>query len=172
MKFPWLDGMSIAGRFLGTVEKWLLVSLVAFLIGFAVLQIILRNCFATGYPWADTLLRHVVLWVSLLGAARATTEGKHIRIDLLPRLLSSQSALAVAALTDLFSLGVSAALLSASWTFVRDESLSGSFAFGNVPLWWFETIFPIAFAIMTLRFGYRLLENLCRSLQQAEDARS
>lgn len=172
MKIPFLDGISKIGRVLGNLEKWLLVCLVIFLIGFSVLQIILRNFFATGYPWADTLLRHVVLWVSLLGAARATAEDKHIRIDLVPRLLPGGSARTVALVTQLFSLCVSAALLSASWTFIRDESLSGSFAFDNVPLWWFETIFPITFAIMTLRFAYSFLETLNGNPGQTEVGQS
>lgn len=173
MKPPLLNGVGELGRLLGAVEKWLLVSLVIFLIGFSVLQIILRNFFATGYPWGDTLLRHAVLWICLLGAARATAEGKHIRIDLVPRLLPARSARAVAVLTELFSLCVAAALLVASWMFLQDEILSGSFIFGTVPLWWFETIFPICFAIMTLRFGYRLLETLSTSMHRVvEDGRS
>ena len=172
MKIPFLDGINGIGRVLGNLEKCLLVCLVIFLIGFSLLQIILRNFFATGYPWADTLLRHIVLWVSLLGAARATAEDKHIRIDLVPRLLPHRSARTVALVTRLFSLCVSAALLFASWTFIRDESLSGSYAFGNVPLWWFETIFPITFAIMTLRFAYNSLETLNGNPAQTEVGRS
>lgn len=162
MKSFLLDGIKPVGHFLWHFEKWLLVGLVLFLTGFSLLQIVLRNFFATGYPWGDSLQRHLVLWISLLGAARATAENKHIRIDLLPRLLPSRSALALPIITDCFSLAVCTALCFASWIFVRDELVAGSLAFGNIPLWWFEVIFPISFAIMTIRFAYRLMEGCAR----------
>ena len=75
---------------LGNLEKWVLVLLLGFLTAFAVTQIILRNFFSTGFVWGDDLLRHGVLWISFLGAARATLERKHIRIDILPRILTGR----------------------------------------------------------------------------------
>ena len=77
-------------QFLGNLEKWVLVLLLGFLTAFAVAQIILRNFFSFGLVWGDDLLRHGVLWISFLGAARATLERKHIRIDLLPRVLPAR----------------------------------------------------------------------------------
>ena len=77
-------------QFFEKLEKWLFVILLGSLAAFAVLQIILRNVFATGLVWGDDLLRHGVLWISILGASRATLEKKHIRIDLLPRVLPAR----------------------------------------------------------------------------------
>ncbi|MGD9168421.1 MAG: TRAP transporter small permease subunit, partial [Syntrophobacterales bacterium] len=74
-------------HFLGNFEQWVLVFLLGFLTAFAVAQIILRNFLSSGLVWGDDLLRHGVLWISLLGATRATLESKHIRIDLLSRIL-------------------------------------------------------------------------------------
>jgi TRAP-type C4-dicarboxylate transport system permease small subunit len=78
------------GHFLGNLEQWVLVLLLGFLAAFAVTQIILRNFLSVGLVWGDDLLRHGVLWISLLGATRATLERKHIRIDLLPRILPAR----------------------------------------------------------------------------------
>jgi hypothetical protein len=33
-------------------------------------------------------------------------------------------------------------------------------AFVGIPNWWLETVFPLSFALMTLRFGYQLIGKL------------
>lgn len=147
-------------RFYGVVEKWVLVALVLFLTGFSLFQIILRNFFSTGIVWGDTLLRHIVLWVSLLGTARATAENKHIRIDFLPRLLNPKGNFVVTLASDLFSCLVGSLLFYASWTFLINEKAMGDFAFAAVPYWWLETIFPFSFAVMSLRCAHRFIITL------------
>jgi TRAP-type C4-dicarboxylate transport system permease small subunit len=147
-------------RWFGRLENGLITSLVIFLVAFSLLQIILRNFFATGLIWGDTLLRQIVLWVSLLGAARAAAENKHIQIDLLPKLLPAASARALGIISNCFAMVVSATLFYASLTFVQNEMSSGTMAFIDIPNWWLETVFPLSFALMTLRFGYQFIERL------------
>ncbi|MCE5245102.1 MAG: TRAP transporter small permease subunit [Desulfobacteraceae bacterium] len=151
-----LDG---AGVWFERLERWVLACLVLFLCGFALLQIVLRNFFSTGIVWGDSMLRHTVLWCSLLGAARATAEGRHIHIDLLPQILPERYTRFVRILGNAFPLAVSVALLYASLEFVVGEMLSGSIAFGPVRLWWLELAFPLSFALMAFRFGWRLFEG-------------
>lgn len=147
------------GQGLGVLERWSIVLLVAFLVGFALLQVVLRNVFSTGIVWADTLTRHIVLWIGFLGACLATKEKKHISIDLLPRIFPARGSLAIGVLISMFNCIVCVTLLYASYDFVRVEREGGSIAFSGIPLWLFESIFPIAFAIMTVRFGRDLIGN-------------
>ena len=53
---------------LAVVERALLVPLLSGLIGLG-LQMLLRNLFASGLFWADEVLRHVVVWLGMLGAS-------------------------------------------------------------------------------------------------------
>ena len=46
-------------------------------------QILARNFFDTGLPVADTLTRHLVLYITFFGAAIAADSQRHIRIDTL-----------------------------------------------------------------------------------------
>jgi len=154
--------------FFGRIEKWVLFFLLGFLLAFSLLQIVLRNFFSTGFVWGDSLLRNTVLWISFLGAARATAEDKHIRIDLLPRLLPTFGATLSSLIIDLFSLFVCIALILASWRFVMDERVSGGFAFSQVPLWWFEVIFPFSFAVMLVRFGIHLGSTAMRMIRSSK----
>jgi TRAP-type C4-dicarboxylate transport system permease small subunit len=160
MKSYLFQGLKRASGWYGGLEKLTLVTLMVFLIGFALLQIVLRNFFETGFVWGDTLLRHVVLWVCFLGAARATAQNRHIHIDLLPRLLAPRGRLVMSVIGDLFSMIVSAVLFYASCRFVLDERASSGLAFGGVPYWWLELIFPFSFALIAVRFGARIKRTL------------
>ena len=147
-------------QFFEKLEKWLFVILLGSLAAFAVLQIILRNVFATGLVWGDDLLRHGVLWLSILGASRATFEKKHIRIDLLPRIMPARFKFISDIMCCFISFLVCLILLWASLKFVQGERLAGDIAFASIPYWWLELIFPIGFAIMALRFLFSFASGL------------
>ena len=147
-------------QFFDNVEKGVLVILLGSLTAFAVLQIILRNFFATGLVWGDDLLRHGVLWISILGAARATLEKKHIRIDLLPRIMPARFRFITDIMSCFVSFLVCLILLWASWNFVQVERFAGDIAFASIPYWCLELIFPLGFAIMTIRFGFSFVSGL------------
>ena len=165
MNESFLDNLRCAGRLFCCAEKWVLVALVAFLCGFALLQIILRNFFSTGIVWGDTLLRHILLWVSFIGAARATAEKQHIRIEILPMILPASAGYVLGLICNLVPLLVCFVLAYASWNFVENERLPSNMAFANVPVWWLETIFPFSFAVMGIRFGIHLIEDLARGIK-------
>ena len=160
MKSHFHNSIPQVSRWVGALEKWLIASLVIFLVVFSFFQIVLRNFFSTGLIWGDSLLRQIVLWVSLLGAGRAAAENKHIQIDLLPKLLPAASARVLGIISNLFATAVSAILLYASITFLQSEMSSGTMAFAGIPNWWLESVFPLSFAIMTLRFGAQLVAEL------------
>jgi TRAP-type C4-dicarboxylate transport system permease small subunit len=156
------------GRFFGHLEKWVLVLLISFLTVFAILQIILRNFFSTGLVWGDDLLRHGVLWISFLGAARATLEKKHIRIDLLSRIVPARAIFVVDFMCCFISFLICLALFWASWNFVQDERLAGDISFASIPFWWLELIFPISFGLMAFRFGFDFGGGLGRGAEGIE----
>ncbi len=160
MSFSPVHVLRRAGNGFVWVERWTVMALMAFLMIFALLQIVLRNFFSTGIIWGDTLLRHVVLWISLLGAARAAAENRHIRIELLPMALHGKARFAVSVIRDVFTTAITVLLCVASWSFLRSEQLGGQIALGNIPYWQLEIIFPLSFGLMALRFGYRLVESL------------
>ena len=159
MSLPLQNSLNQVSRWFTRVETWIVIVLVAFVIGFGLLQIILRNVFSTGLVWGDTFLRHAVLWICLLGAARATAEGKHIHIDLLPRLLPVQFRSLIRIVANTLPVVVSAILLYSSLEFVQNERLAGQSAVEFIPFWWLELIFPFSFMVMTIRFAGKLIEG-------------
>src|SRR5210317_1478133 len=109
-------------RSMSWIEEAFLCLLLSSMILLACVQIFLRFFFSGGFAWADPLLRYMVLWAGLFGAAVATKKGKHISIDIISHLLPESYKLWLQALLNFFSAGVCSVLTYAAITFVRDEA--------------------------------------------------
>lgn len=139
-------------RALHVVEDAILVGLLLTMVVLAVTQIVLRNGFDGGFLWAESFLRVLVLWIGLAGAMAASREHRHISIDIIGRFLPPRIHKVVVVLTGLFTAGIAAALAWYSLEFVRLEYENPSTAFANVPTWVCESIMPIAFTVIMLRY--------------------
>lgn len=134
------------------LENGLLVVLLSFLVVFSSAQIVLRNVFSIGVTWGDGLTRIVVLWLALLGALAASRDGRHIRMNALLQRLPPRLQLVTGVGSDLFAAVVSAVLAYLAFEFVRDSRSYGDLLLGQFPAWWFESIMPVAFALIAYRF--------------------
>jgi len=152
----WLARASRLGH---ALENGLLVVLLSFLVVFSSAQIVLRNVFSIGVTWGDGLTRIVVLWLALLGALAASRDGKHIRMNALLQRLPPTLQLVAGAGSDVFAAVVSGGLAYLAFEFVRDSRSYGDLLLGQFPAWWFESIMPVAFALIAYRF---LLHALAR----------
>jgi C4-dicarboxylate transporter DctQ subunit len=139
-------------RFLLRLEESLLVIILLSTIIFAVSQIFLRNFFHSGIPWADSLVRILVLWLGLIGAMIASRDHRHIKIDILSRFLSPPYQLRLRRFTDSITAIVCFIVAWYAFVFVRIEYQDGMQAFENVPVWMAEAIIPIGFFIMATRY--------------------
>jgi TRAP-type C4-dicarboxylate transport system permease small subunit len=137
---------------LSWIEDALVVGLLAGMITLAGAQILLRNLFGTGLDWADPLLRTMVLWLGLLGAVVAAREDRHIRIEVLPRLLPARARRLLRVATDWFAGGVCLLLAYFGGRFVAMDYAYGVPAVGVIDAWILELIIPVAFALMAFRF--------------------
>jgi len=142
------------------LEDGILISFLLIMVGLAFVQILLRLLFSSGMIWGDVALRHLVLWVGLLGATVATRESRHINIDILPRLLTGRAKAVLAVLIDFFCTLVALILTRAGFTFMRDEFLSGTTTFLQIPSWIVAVIFPLAFLVITIHFGLNGLTKI------------
>ncbi len=153
---------------LARAETYFLLLIVLVMVFLSTLQIILRKLFNFGILWGDTFLRHLVLWVSFIGASIATKNNKHINIDLLNRLFSPKVQQFLQIVIHFFSTFIAILLTKASLTFVLDEREFGSVIFGNVPAWYFQVIIPIGFALMSARFLINAILTLVEFVQGAQ----
>ena len=135
-------------------ETFLLLFFLFAAIFLASTQIILRIFFDNGIFWADSALRIMVLWIGMIGAMFASRSNRHIRIDILSRYLPEKIKGHLWQLTDLISAAVCISVAYYSIQFIQYEYEDGVLAFANVPVWLCESIIPIAFIVMGLRYFF------------------
>jgi TRAP-type C4-dicarboxylate transport system permease small subunit len=140
-------------KVLHIAEDLVLMLLLSGMIGLSFTQILLRNLFETGLPWADPLLRLLVLWLGLAGALAATRENRHIRIDVLSRLAPPPVRPWLDRLSSIFTALVCALLAWHGARLVWFEYQDGTSVASGIPAWAAELVIPLGFGLMALRFA-------------------
>ncbi|MEX0900239.1 MAG: TRAP transporter small permease [Gammaproteobacteria bacterium] len=144
------------------VEDALLVILLLALVVFAGAQIGARNLFDAGWIWGEQLVRVGVLWVGLLGAVVASRDDRHLRIDVVPRLLPPRGQVACAVIAHGVSAGVCAVIAWHAGEFVLAEREYGAAGIGAVSGWVLQAVMPVAFALMAMRHAAHVLRATAR----------
>ena len=78
-------------KILITTEKILASTSLIILLSLIIVQLIARNIFDYGFPLIDIISRHLILFILFMGAALISEQNKHIKIDILPSLISSSN---------------------------------------------------------------------------------
>ena len=149
-----------AGRIGRGLENLLLAIILFAMIGLAAYQVMLRNIVGSGIGWADEALRLMVLWAAVVGAVAASRDNVHLRIDLLSRFLSRTGRTVTAIIVDLFAVAVAGVLAWYSWEFVAESREFGDQIFGELPVWPFQTVLPVGFALIAYRYLVRAAGQL------------
>jgi TRAP-type C4-dicarboxylate transport system permease small subunit len=138
--------------FLNRLEEILLDSFLILMVLLGLLQIVFRNVLSIGLYWIDPLLRHLVLWVALLGASAATRENRHISIDLFSGRLGIRSRSIIQACIFCISAAICFTFVLPAIRFVVSEYEVGKpLAFG-IPIWISQSIIPVMLTVLGLRF--------------------
>ncbi|HSX62452.1 MAG TPA: TRAP transporter small permease [Tahibacter sp.] len=136
-------------------EDWVLTLLVLVMVVLAGAQIVLRNFFDSGFPWAEPVLRALVLWSAMLGAVIATRDDQHIGLDFIARFAGG-TALRVARFVALaFAAALCGAMAWYSWALVQLDREGHTEGVIGIPAWMLELILPVGFGLMALRFLIR-----------------
>lgn len=125
----------------------------AAMLALSVADIIGRNLFHATLPGGDLILRQLVLWVALPGAALAVAAQRHIHLD--PANLATRPRWKkwTAIPFNLAAALVCARLTHAAWAYWLDEWQYQSVE--AVWLAWMGLILPIAFGLLALHFLLR-----------------
>jgi len=155
----WLKRAELWGS---RLENVLLSFLVIGLIALASIQIIMRNILSMGYPWTDSVIRLMVLWLALAGGVAASRDQKQISIDILTRELPSNVKRVADVIAHLFTVLVTGLLAWHSLRFVQDSYAFGDTLMINWPAWVFQLILPLGFALICYRYFLRALREIIR----------
>ena len=136
------------------IESALAISGLVLMLGLSLLEIVLRNLFHTSIPGADVLIRHLVLWVSFIGAVVAVRE-RHIKVEIISAWLPDIWRRHLERPIFLFSAIVCAVIAWAAVRFWYQEWL-------NVPpgekwIALLSIVIPLSFLLLALHFTLRFL---------------
>ena len=163
----WLRTMD---RRVQTVEVWVCVAALAIMIFLAFAQVFLR-LFQGGaiqpVGWFDNITRHMVLWVGMLGASLATAEGRHIAIEVFPKLLPPGGRRALGFVINLAGLVLTTLLLVLAVIYLEDKITGDEYPMFviewidlSVQRWPFLVVVPVGLALIAWRFTLRAAEEL------------
>ena len=154
---------------LAKAERAVVVALVCAMSALSFAQVLMRLLFHSGIIWLDPVLRHMVLWAGLTGAALAARHSHHFALEAFAKLAPARLHRPLEIFAALFTAAASALLFYASCKFVRDEFASGAVAFHvdrfAVPGGWAEVIIPAAFLLI----GAHTLIGIWRPKDPAEE---
>ena len=149
-----------------TLRKFEAFAAAAFLLGAAALpvtELLLRNLFEIGIPGATAIRINMTLWVGFLGAMLASARGQHLRISAGHDLLPDRARRWSGAFVALVCTAAGAALTWGAYDFVIAETWS-QVTVAGMPIWVVETIFPLTFAVLTLRFIVRAGDRAAQAI--------
>ena len=148
-------------RYLVWLEEGILVLLFLTLLGLGLSQIVMRNLFDSAPPEIETILRALVLWIAMVGAAVAARRKRHIVVDLLGHYLTPRMRRISGFLANAFAAFVCLLLTLAGLKMLQLElSFQPVAMFGPIPRWLVQLPMPLAFAVMTSQFLLHSLEDL------------
>lgn len=144
-----------ACRWVDRIERLVLAVLVTGMVGLSVVQILLRNVWNTGLNWAEPLLGMALLWLTMLGALAAAGLGRHLSIDLAAALLPRRASVWAGRATSVFAAVVCGLLAWAAGRYVGFQREMDDTVLLGWPIWKYYLVMPVAFWLMTVRFGIR-----------------
>ena len=145
----------------------LLLLVMTFMIG---ADVVLRNIGAGGVAVSNELSEDILYLITLLTAPWLLRQGRHIRVDIVLRVLPPRVAWALEWLGDaigivccLYFVWYGASVTAASY-------LNGSLSIKTLvtPEWWILAPLPIAFALLAVEFIFRM-DRLARAERGARD---
>ncbi len=145
-------GLRTVGSLYNRLEEAALVVFVFLLLFLGFLEILFRNLISIGIVWIDPVIRHLVLWVALLGASAATRKNRHISIDVLSDHIPPGYRTALQSSVRLFSGLICLILVPPAIRFLQSDYQTGAVLAFGIPLWVSESVMPAMMLAMAVRF--------------------
>ena len=155
---------ALEARFGVLIEGLALLASAALLAMVAIIcaDVLTRNVAIPGMPrgvaWSNEVSELLLYAITLLAAPWLLREGRHIRVDIVLRVLPRRTAYACEWIAD--ALGLVSCLWmvvyggSATWKSAQSSALSIKTLV--MPEWWFLAPLPICFALLAIEFVFRM----------------
>ncbi len=142
------------------IEGFVLSLLLAVMIFLAFFQVVMRDIFNAGIPWADSVVRLLVLWVGFLGAALATKLEQNLTVEVLTKYMPERAKHLAAVVVKTFAGVICFFLFCASFRYLHTESTTGQKFLHLFPEWYTLIIIPITFALIPFHLVFSVANDI------------
>lgn len=147
-------------EFFAKVEGVCVTLLLLSMILLAFLQVIMRNVFNQGIPWADSVVRLLVIWVAFLGAALATKLEQNLTIEVLTKYMPERGKHLSSAIVKIFAVIICLFIFKASLMFIEQERSTGALFIHLFPDWWKYLVIPVSFLLIPFHLSFSIAKDL------------
>ena len=135
-------------------------------------DVLLRNIGAGGIAPANELSEDALYLITLLAAPGLLRQGRHIRVDIVLRLLPPQAGWAIEWVSDAIGLVCCLYFVWYGAKAALDSFMSGSLSIKTLilPEWWLLAPMPAAFVLLGLEFLFRMHRLALAEQRPRDDA--
>jgi len=134
-----------------TAENSLLFVLLSAIVLLPLVESILRKTMSVGIAGSATLVQHITLFMSMIGAAVAARDRKLLALFDFTSFLGARAQVVGRFGSHFFAAAIAGFLCIASVDFIWAERAAGGILAHGIPVWIAQAVLPVGFAIIALR---------------------
>ena len=138
-------------RWLREGENLVMALALTALVALPLSEIILRKLFKGGISGATVFEQHLTLFIGLLGGALAARERRLLALSTLTTFLKGRWRTLAAVVSSGVAAGITVFLCLAATQLVQSERAGGKLLSYGIPVWVFQLVMPVGFALVALR---------------------
>jgi C4-dicarboxylate transporter DctQ subunit len=153
---------------IGKIDRWLSgieyvliggLTLIALTVG--TMQVFLRYALNTGFTWSEEAFTLCTITAMLFAGSRAVRDDQHVRVELVPLLVSPKVGKVLRLLAHMITLLLCAYYAYAGLLYAQFTYMIGSVSPNSgMPDWITFTIVPVTLGLFTLRYVIRIIRTL------------
>jgi TRAP-type C4-dicarboxylate transport system permease small subunit len=143
--------MDTAERYFLLVNRWILILLLAAMSVIIFTNVSMRYLTSESLPWAEEVSRHMMVWLTFLGAGPVLRYGGHIAVENLQDVLPPAGAIAVRALVAALLFAFFAFMAWYGWTYTQ-RTLFQTTAATQIPFAYIYAAMPIGAVALIAHF--------------------
>lgn len=139
-------------------------------------DVLTRNVALPGLPrgiaWSNEISELMLYLLTMLAAPWLLREGRHIRVDIVLRVLPPRTAYACEWIADVLGLACCLWMVWYGGAAAARSLAANSLSIKTLvmPEWWFMAPLPVCFALLAIEFGFRMRRLAAAEAKPRDDA--
>ncbi|GAA0418045.1 hypothetical protein GCM10009133_28020 [Cocleimonas flava] len=149
--------------------KWFIIGTYSYFCLIIVIEVIRRYVFGASSPWGEMTARYAFVYLTYVAASEGIRHGSHIRIDLVPKLLSTTKSKLLSFYIDILILILAATIIYYSLELMNIQWTAGIVMSAiDVNMAFAQAALPLGWLLIIVRTIQNWVDPLDLSTQVAE----